>query len=188
MKKYLILVKHSLPQIVEDLPAREWKLSEEGRARAEKLAKELARFEPEVIISSQEPKATETAEIIADKFHLKAHVVEGLHEHERSNVSYLPPAEFQASVGQFFASPDELVFGTETARQAHTRFEHAIQAILESYKAETVVVVAHGTVIALFVSRLAHLSAVQLWHELGLPSFIVMDRKLKTLIVKNDII
>jgi broad specificity phosphatase PhoE len=50
MKKYLILVKHSLPEIEEDRPANTWKLSEEGRLRAHRLAEQLEGFEPEVIV------------------------------------------------------------------------------------------------------------------------------------------
>ena len=48
----LILVKHSLPEIVENVPAREWKLSAEGQARCKKLAISLAKFQPDQIISS----------------------------------------------------------------------------------------------------------------------------------------
>jgi len=37
MKKRSILLKHSLPQIMENLPAREWELSDDGRIRAQQL-------------------------------------------------------------------------------------------------------------------------------------------------------
>ena len=39
--RHLILVKHSLPEIMEDVPAREWILSAEGRARCKRLADRL---------------------------------------------------------------------------------------------------------------------------------------------------
>jgi broad specificity phosphatase PhoE len=80
MKKHLILVKHSLPEIVENLPAREWKLSAEGRIRAGQLAERLLPFQPEYIISSIEPKAKETAEIIAGRHNLEIHCGDDLHE------------------------------------------------------------------------------------------------------------
>ena len=64
MKKYLILVKHSVPQLEPDQPAHAWKLSEEGRLRANRLGEQLEEFEPEVIVSSREPKAKETADIL----------------------------------------------------------------------------------------------------------------------------
>ncbi len=42
----LILVKHSLPEIVPALPANEWRLSEGGRPRCRVLAERLAAYSP----------------------------------------------------------------------------------------------------------------------------------------------
>lgn len=187
MTKYLILAKHSVPEIQADRPANTWKLSQEGRSRAQQLADHLKSFVPEVIVSSQEPKAKETAEILASRFQLDVQVIPELHEHDRSNVPYLSHDEFQASVQEFFQRPDELVFGTETADQAHTRFYKAIHSILTEHKNKTVVVVAHGTVISLFVSRLTGSSDLDLWNQLGLPSFIAMELGSNTVIVRSRI-
>jgi len=53
---------------------------------------------------------------------------------------------------------------------------------------KTVVIVAHGTVISLFISRLIGSSDWLLWNELGLPSFVVIDLYSKTLIAKENIV
>jgi broad specificity phosphatase PhoE len=187
MKKYLILVKHSLPEIVESLPAREWKLSEIGKERAQRLVDQLQGYQPEVIISSVEPKAIQTAEIIAEKLGLPVYVVEGLHEHERSNVPFLPKDELQKAVKEFFSKPTELVFGDETAEQSYERFDQTVRSVLNYHHGKTVVLVAHGTVISLFVSRLTEIHDFSLWSELGLPSFVVIDLQAKTLIKKENI-
>jgi broad specificity phosphatase PhoE len=187
MNKHLILVKHSVPEIVESLPSQEWKLSELGRARAERLAEKLRHYQPEVIISSNEPKAKETAEIIARIHQLELHVAEDLHEHDRSNVTYLAHNEFQAFVREFFQKPGELVFGRETADQAHARFYRSVHLILNEHTNKTVVIVTHGTVLSLFVSRLTGSSDFELWNMLGLPSFIAMDLHSNTLIVRSNI-
>ncbi len=187
MKKYLILVKHSLPEIQEELPAREWKLSEEGRIRAGRLAERLIEYQPEVVVSSIEPKATETAEILADKLKVEFHIVDGLHEHDRHTTPYLSKADFEHSVQAFFANPETLVFGSESAEEAYQRFAQAVYSVLESLKEETVVIVTHGTVISLLVSRLTGLSSLSLWKELGLPSFIVIDRQSNQLLAKENI-
>ena len=89
MKKHLILVKHSLPGIVENSPAREWRLSEEGKVRAQRLAERLSQYQPGVIVSSIEPKAQETADIVARNYNLTFNIVEGLHERDRSDVSHI---------------------------------------------------------------------------------------------------
>jgi broad specificity phosphatase PhoE len=185
---YLIFVKHSLPEVVESLPANEWKLSEEGRTRAECLAERLRDFLPDLIVSSKEPKAKETAEIIARKLQLQLIVAENLHEHDRGNVPFLSKHEFQASLQKFFKNPACRVFGGETANQSHARFKRAVHTILNSYVDKTVVIITHGTVISLFVSRLTGISDLLLWQELGLPSFVVIDLQANKIIAKENIV
>jgi broad specificity phosphatase PhoE len=186
MKKYLILAKHSLPKVEKNLPANKWKLSDEGQARARWLAERLSCFQPDVIISSHEPKAKETAEIAANILQLELHIVEGLHEHDRSNLPYLSEEEFQASIREFFQKPGVLIFGEEAANEAHTRFYRAVHSVLKDHANKTVAIVAHGTVISLFVSRLAGISELMLWNELGLPSFVVIDPQSNILIAKEN--
>jgi 2,3-bisphosphoglycerate-dependent phosphoglycerate mutase len=188
MTKHLILVKHSLPRIVETLPASEWTLSEEGRTRAERLAEQLRSFEPEIIISSEESKAKETAEIVGRLLQLEVQVVPDLYEHDRSNISYLSQEQFRTSVREFFQRPNELIFGKETADQSHARFYQAVHSILNEHRNKTIVIVSHGTVISLFVSRLTGSSDFELWNMLGLPSFIAMDLHSNTLIVRDHIV
>lgn len=183
----LILVKHSIPEILEDIPAREWKLSEEGQARCKRLAEQLAKYQPTRIISSMEPKARETAELVATVLGLTASAVEGFHEHDRNHAGYFSKEKFEESVREFFAHPNELVFGGETADQAHSRFQAAIDSILKEFPDQTIVVVAHGTVISLYVSRLTGISDLSLWKELGLPSFVALDVESKTLLAKENI-
>ena len=186
MKKYLILVKHSVPEIIESLSAHEWKLSEEGRAYAARLADVLTAYQPEVIVSSNEPKAKETAEIIAKSTQLNVSLVENLHEHDRGNVPYLSRERFHALIREFFQKPDTPVFGEETANQAHKRFSDAVHSVLKFHTDKTVAIVAHGTVISLYVSRLTGISDFRLWNELGLPSYIVLDLDAKTIIARAN--
>lgn len=188
MKKYLILVKHSLPELAGGIPAREWKLSAEGRIRARKLAEQLNSFDPEVIVSSVEPKAKETAEIIADRFDLELRLVDGLHEHDRSTIPLLSTDQFQAAIREFFDKPDTLVFGSESANTAHRRFSSAVHAVLREYPDQTIVIVSHGTVISLFVSGLTGMSDMLFWSELGLPSYVVLDRQTSMLITRENIL
>ncbi len=60
----LILIKHSLPEMVPGLPANRWHLSEAGRLRCQALAEQIAPYCPDVIVASMEPKAAETAELV----------------------------------------------------------------------------------------------------------------------------
>lgn len=187
MTKYLILVKHSVPQLEPDHPASTWKLSEEGRLRAHRLAEQLEDFAPEVLVSSEEPKAKETADILGDQLRLPVRILPGLREHDRSKVPFLSHAAFQRAIREFFQQPDELVFGGETANQAHARFYGAVHSVLKEHIDKTVVIVTHGTVISLFVSRLTGSSDLELWSKLGLPSLVAMDLHSSTLIVRGNV-
>src|SRR5262245_49709663 len=129
----LILIKHATPMKDPDRPAHEWELSEDGRTQAVRLAKELqtANFAIDVVATSDEPKAEETAQIIAAEFDRPMQVVKELAEHDRSNVPVMPTREFISSVAQFFGEPNRLVLGRETARDAKTRIARAIEQIID---------------------------------------------------------
>lgn len=183
----LILVKHSLPEIVENMSAKEWKLSSEGRARARRLAEKLKPYQPEIIVSSVEPKALQTARILADHFYLEFAEADGLHEHDRSGVPFYSRNKFQSFVRKLFDEPRSQVFGNETRIQALERFRKAVESILESHKGKNVMVVSHGTVISLFVAWLIGVDGYLLLKKLGLPSFVVLDMQSKTLLKTENI-
>ncbi len=172
----LILVKHSLPKIDPSVPAREWRLSEEGRRRARKLGERLDRYDLDVIGSSAEPKAIETAGIAAGVLNVPVEVVEGLHEHERENVGFLEKERFQQSIRRFYEQPADLVFGEETADSAHDRFSKTVYGLSDRIPQENIAIVTHGTVLSQFVSRNSDLEPFALWKELGLPSWVVLSR------------
>ena len=69
---------------------------------------------------------------------------------------------------------------------AHARFDRAVRSILDRHPNEAVVIVSHGTVISLFVSRLTGISGLLLWNELGMPSFMVIDVESNTLVTREN--
>jgi broad specificity phosphatase PhoE len=171
----LILIKHSLPEMLPGIPAREWHLSPEGRQRCQPLADELKSFTRLRIFSSLEPKALETAEIIARYLGSPIEARAGLHEHSRRTAEFLSQKDFRASVKRLFIEPGELVFGEETAFQAQERFSRCVAEILSEYPAQNLAIVAHGTVISLFIARHCLIEPFHLWQRLELPSFVILS-------------
>ena len=170
----LVLVRHSKPEIEPDKPASAWKLDEVGRRRSELLAARLRDFSPTAIWSSMEPKAVETAEIVAGAFGVPVRTAEGLEEHHRDGVPYFPTQdEFEAAVEQLYEKPDQLVLGTETAEQALGRFSATIDKVIEAGQTDNVVVT-HGTVMTLYAAGVARVEPTGLWRRLGTPSFVVL--------------
>ena len=149
----LILVRHSISQVMEHLPANEWRLSEAGQARCKLLAERLSRHEPQMVVASLEPKATETGQLVAEHLQVPFENASNLHEHERRSFPYRSREIFEANVREFFAQPDKLIFGDESAVQAYIRFAQAVERVIESHPDKTVAIVTHGTVVTLFTAR-----------------------------------
>lgn len=169
----LVLVKHSQVDVVPGRPPRTWELSEEGRRRAVVLAERLADFDPARILSSVEPKAVETAEIVAQRLGVPAVALPGLHEHARDTAPFLGAEAFATAMAWLFDEPGKVVFGEESADAAADRFAAAVDAVGGG---RDEIVVAHGTVISLYVSRVAGIDPFELWRTLELPSYVVLSR------------
>ncbi len=61
-----------------------------------------------------------------------------------------------------FARHEELVYGEETADHASERFGVTSRSVLEDHQEANIAVVAHGTVISLFVAAVAGIDALAL--------------------------
>jgi broad specificity phosphatase PhoE len=172
----LILIKHAMPTIVPDAPPQTWRLSDDGRRRAAQLAEKLRGHDPIIVVTSDEPKAAETGEIIAARLGVPVKGAPGLHEHERGVVPFQSVDVFHTRVERLFAEPSSVVYGIETADDAHARFTAAVTAVLAAHPAGTVAIASHGTVISLLVARANGLDPFPLWKSLDLPSFLVLER------------
>ena len=171
----LILIKHAKPQTAPDVPAHGWRLSEEGRRGAEALIPRLIPHVPDRFITSEEPKAVETGQIIAQRLGKLVASAPGLHEHDRSNVPMLATREFISLMALFFKEPGRLVLGRETAQAAAQRFERAVADVLMKYPADNLALVTHGTVLALFAADRGAGDPYLLWRRMGLPSAVVFS-------------
>jgi broad specificity phosphatase PhoE len=172
----LLLVKHSIPEIDPSIPARDWRLSSEGKRRCVWLARELAKFKPEFLCSSIERKARETAEAVGTHLGLASQCCDGLHENDRTDFPYIDdPAELEERFRAFFENPWRRLIGRETANDALARFNRALSDIVATRPSETICVVAHGTVISLFIARYNAVPAFEVWDSLSpLPAYIAV--------------
>ncbi len=170
-RKSFILVRHSAVVQQPSVPAREWRLSAYGRSLAAHLGLELRPHSPTRIITSEEPKARETGQIIAETLNLPWHTAPGLQEHDRDGMPYLPTREeFETAVAHFFAHPDRLVLGNETANQTLERVKTAVATQRAAYPHDTLILVSHGTVLTLFCCHHnPHLDPFTFWRSLTLP-------------------
>ncbi len=173
----LILIRHSETKPLPGVTASQWQLTEEGRRRCAALAERLVAYDLRVIVTSVEGKAIQTGQVVAEILKVPTVTADDLHEHDRSNVVplKLDPQEFRATIARLFANPQTLVYGTEPADAAYTRFAGAVQRVINAYPHGNLAIVTHATVLTLFASRLAGLDPFPFWERLGMPAYIVFS-------------
>jgi len=163
----LLLVRHSVPAPEPSVPSEEWRLSEEGRSLCGPLAIQVGAHEPRRLFSSPEPKALETAELMAPVLGLEVEIEDGLRETARRTVGWLEQNVLHERIRQLFARPDEIVFGEESASAALARFSRVVEGVEEQ-----AAFVTHGTVMSLYVAGSDPDGGFEYWKTLGLPHVV----------------
>lgn len=186
MTQHLVLVKHALPVPDTSRPAREWLLGEEGEIQALRIADALKRFAPFRLVSSTEPKAARTAEIVAREVGIDFTEIEGLREIDRPKLPWMGDEEHAAFNKQLFVNFDEAVVGAESARDAVARFEDALMSVTGESDGTNVVAIAHGTVISLLAAKHnPEIDGFDLWRKLRCSDFVVLSMTDFTIVQSN---
>ncbi len=148
--------------------ASEWSLSDAGRTATESFSRKADFGSASRIWSSAEPKAIETAQIVAAHRSLQVVIDADFGEHRRGSVSRSSSSEdFAAKVEMLLRNPDDTGFGDETGTEALLRFAAAIGRAIESGD-DDIAVVTHGTVLSLFAEQDPD-RRVALWKSLKFP-------------------
>ena len=164
-----------MPVLVAGVPPREWLLGPEGEAQARRLATELTQFQPVTLAASPEPKAQRTADIVGAALGVPVKTVDGLQEFDRPALPILPKDEHERLNAAIFREPLQPILGNESAQQALDRFTAAIDGVTRDVPPEhTLVVIAHGTVIALYVAKVRGDDAFTFWKGFDCASFVVL--------------
>jgi len=174
--RHLFLVRHAAPTIIPGMPAAQWPLSDAGRAAAVTLARQISGSAISSIVSSREPKAIETANILAAWLRLPATMDGGLNEHDRTTSPYLDRDEFETTISRFFDNQKELIFGAESAAQALKRFTSAVEGVVAQSTNGNgdLLIVTHGTVLTLFVAAHNPIVPLAFWRQLAQPDLVTL--------------
>ena len=113
----------------------------------------------------------ETAEQVGLNLGIGFSIRDGLREHRRP-ATFLPQAEFHEKVRGFFASPDDIVYGSESSNDVAERIEAEIRRALADHPDGNILMVTHGTAMTSFTSRHTNADAYSLWQSLDLPAYI----------------
>lgn len=99
----IMLIRHAEPVVAKHTPARNWVLSDAGKTAAAALGTRLKGLGLVKLASSSEPKALQTAQIIADQLDISVEV--DPREHERAAVGFLNRTDFETRIAAFLATP-----------------------------------------------------------------------------------
>jgi broad specificity phosphatase PhoE len=142
-----VYLTHPEVDIDPTLPPPQWRLNATGRARATAFARRRLFPTGTPIIASPEPKALETAQIIAAATGASIETGAAFRESDRPGTRYLPREEFEVLIAALYAVPDASDAGWETAIAAQRRIVAAVAAAAASHADErSLVFVGHGTV------------------------------------------
>ncbi|RFB99126.1 histidine phosphatase family protein [Rhizobium leguminosarum bv. trifolii] len=151
-----LYITHPQVRIDANVPVPKWGLSDIGAARARKAAESGWARQLQRIISSDETKAIETAEILAAASGVTIEIVHGMHENDRSATGFLPQPQFEEAADWFFAHPEESFKGWERAVDAQARIVTTVKTVLAAHDAAApIAFVGHGGVGTLLKCHLA---------------------------------
>lgn len=127
------------------------------------------------IVSSDETKAMETAEIVAAHLGLDVEIRPGTGENDRSATGFVPPARLEQLADRFFAEPEVSVEGWERAADAQVRIANGLQDLLSDAGSGDVAVIGHGGVGALWYCALAGLPIDRRHDQPGQGHYFTVD-------------
>jgi len=153
----VFFITHPDVAIDPGVPVPDWPLNERGRARMRAMVKHRWVKGVCSLFSSDERKARDGAEILADGLGLGTFsIVRGLGENDRSATGFLDPDEFERAVNEFFEQPKISVRGWEPAVVAQARIIRALERVMaEAPWTGDVVIVGHGGTGTLLYCHLA---------------------------------
>lgn len=180
----IVLVRHAAVETIPAVAPSLWQLSDEGRAEARRLAHEPVWLPVERIFSSPEPKAFETAHILAGPNGLTVTAIEDLHEVVRPANQWFGddyPGGYPAAVRAYFARPAEAVHGWERAVDAQERILGCIDTV-RAWEPHGFAIAGHGLTISLLVSALTGRDPAVVWPTIALPDYAVLDTEAARLV------
>ena len=165
----IIWVRHAEPERIaagSGVPANP-SLTSRGRAQAAQLAAWLA-YEPiDVVVSSPQRRAVETAEPVAQAHGLTVEIVDGLVEYDVQSDHYIPIEELRVTKDERWLAMVEgrwTEFGGEEPDLFRARIEITSDQLIAAHPGQTVVAVCHGGVINVALAAVLGLDR-SLWFD-----------------------
>ncbi len=154
MNNTFYFLRHGKTKVDKELPISQWVLSDVGEEQAKQLVQEGVFDEVDVIFSSTEEKAYQTAKPIADKFEKEIIQLEEISELNRDKGGFMKAEEYEKAVKRCLLDPKESVNNWETAESALRRFSQKVEELDSKYENKKILMVGHGYTINMYFAKL----------------------------------
>ena len=154
MKNSYIFFRHALTRIDKEQPAEKWVISDEGIQEACEVISSGKFDDVDVIISSSEKKAIQTAYYLAERIEKEIILNPNFKELDRGHDFIESKEDYETMVWRIFNNRTECSFGWETAEKALARFKRGIARIENTYSDKKIFIVSHGIVLTLYYAEL----------------------------------
>jgi broad specificity phosphatase PhoE len=154
MNNSFYFLRHGHTKADKDLPISQWVLSSRGEEQAQKLVEEGIFKDIDLIFSSTEKKAYQTAKPIADALGKEIVQIEELSELDRDKGGFMGKDEYEETVKKCLGNLNQSINHWETANHALNRFSRKIDELDKEYEDKKILVVGHGFTINMYFSKL----------------------------------
>ncbi|MBN2100602.1 histidine phosphatase family protein [Candidatus Dojkabacteria bacterium] len=175
----LILIRHSKTNVDPKTPICQWGLSEEGISLAQKLSNEPEVQSLDVIYSSLQTKALETALILAKPNAIPIKTDDNLTEvtsFTKEHFGY----KYTQNVSDFYSGKVLRLANGESADEGLKRFNEAIEMIEKVETAAGIFkagIVSHGNILSFYTAQFSDLTPIQIEQRIQMPDYAILDTR-----------
>lgn len=155
MNNTFYFLRHGETKVDKNTPISKWILTERGEVQAKQLAKDGVFRDIDLIFSSTEEKAYQTALPIAESLNKKVTKLEEIVELDRDKGAFMEAKDYEKAIEDCLKHQLESVNNWETANHALERFEKKIGELDRKFKDMKILIVGHGFTINLYFAKLS---------------------------------
>ena len=138
----------------KDIPVSKWVLSASGEKQAKQRAAEGVFDDVDIIFSSNEEKAYQTAKPIAEKLGKAINRLSELNELNRDKGPFMQQKDYEKSIKYCSEHSSESINNWETAGHALERFAKKIEELDKGHNNQKILIVGHGFTINMYFAKL----------------------------------
>ena len=158
MNNSIVFLRHAETVIDQNTPVDKWIISKKGEEIAKKIVSSGCFDDVEIIVASEEKKAIQTANFIAERLGKKIITSSDFNELKRIGDYIGGKQEYEKQVKMVFEKGYSEIKEWEIARSALRRIKRAVEKLNNKYSNKKILVVSHGIILSLFFGYLLGIS------------------------------